>query len=477
VTGIRELAARTPPGRERHVDLLRAAAITAVVIGHWLLTAVTYDQSGRLVGFSALREVTWAHPVTWLFQVMPVFFMVGGFANAASLQAYRDRHAAAGDAGWLLDRGARLLRPTTVLVVVLAAAALVAGLAGADPEQAGAAVWLASLPLWFLAAYLAMVGLTPVMWRLHRRAGLAVLVALLTPVLAGDLLRFRYGVEALGYGNYLFAWLAIHQVGFAWRDGRLPARPAVAVPLLAGGLGGLVGLTVFGPYPVSMVTVPGAEVQNSSPPTLALLALACAQLGLALLLRDPAQRWLRRPRVWLVVVAANSVVLTVYLWHLTAAALVSLGLHLAGVLPTPPVGSVTWLLWRVPWIALLAVVLAGLVAIFGRVETRAAARTPVPGRAGPDGQAEARRGGWTPVVVALARPVPLLVAAVAGYAATVLGLVWQAAAGPGQHGPFALPTGALLLYLAGAGTLRAARAARDSGSAPVIGRAGGAPAR
>jgi hypothetical protein len=81
------------------------------------------------------------------------------------------------------------------------------------------------------------------------------------------------------------------------------------------------------------------------------------------------------------------------------------------------------------------------------------------------------------VVAALARPLPLLVAAVAGYAATVLGLVWQAAAGPGQHGPFALPTGALLLYLAGAGTLRAARAARDCGSAPVIGRAGGAPGR
>jgi fucose 4-O-acetylase-like acetyltransferase len=428
-SGIRELARRTPVWRERHVDLLRAVAITAVVLGHWLIMVVEYDRRGALTGTSALRDLTWAHPVTWLFQVMPVFFMVGGFANAISLSHHRDRGGTA--ARWLLDRGARLIRPTTVLLVSLAAAALAARLLGVAPEQIGRAVWLATLPLWFLVVYLGVVALTPVMFRLHERAGLAVPGLLLLPVAAGDLLRLRYGQEAWAYGNFAFGWLAIHQLGFAWRDGRFGR--GVAVPLVAGGLAGLVLLTVAGPYPVSMVTVPGAAMQNSSPPSLALVALAVVQLGLAVLVAGPVQRWLRRPRPWLAVVAANAVILTVFLWHMTAAVLATVVLHALDRLPTPDVRSAQWLWWRVPWLATLAVVLAALVALFGRVETLGV-------RAAPD------------------RPVWLVAG---GYLAIVAGLLWQAVAGSGDHGPFAMPTGALLLFLAGAALLWLLRSLPD----------------
>jgi hypothetical protein len=448
VTGIRDLAARTPARRERHVDLLRAVAIMAVVLGHWLIIVVEYDRRGRLSGTSALGELTWAHPVTWLFQVMPVFFLVGGFANAASLTAHRSRHAdgAGDDAAWLLERSARLVRPTTVLLVTLAAGALAARALGADPAQIGRAVWMASLPLWFLVVYLGMIALTPLMHAVHRRAGLAVPVLLLVPVAAGDLLRLRYGNEAWAYGNFLFGWLAIHQLGFSWRDGRLPTGPRTSVPLLIGGLAGLYLLTYAGPYPVSLVTVPGETMQNASPPSLALMALASAQLGLALLLRVPCERWLRRTRPWTAVVAANSVILTVFLWHMSAAVLATLALHALGWLPAPPVDSAQWLQWKVPWVAILAVVLAGLVAIFGRIETRAVTR--------PAGIATTPgRPGW------------LAGAAASGYAAVIVGLLWQAAAGSADHGPFALPTGALLLYLAGAAVLRLARAVTRVGAA------------
>ncbi|HEY8472054.1 MAG TPA: acyltransferase family protein [Natronosporangium sp.] len=420
MTRIRELAEQTPATRARHVDLFRAVAITAVVVGHWLIMVVEYDRRGALDGTSALRDLTWAHPVTWLFQVMPLFFMVGGFANALSYQRQRERSRT--PAQWLLDRGARLVRPTVVLLVALAAGAAVTRLLGAAPDQIGRAVWLATLPLWFLIAYLGVVALTPVMFRLHERAGLAVPVVLLVPVVAGDLLRFRYG-EAWAYGNFAFAWLAIHQLGFAWRDGRFGQRAATG--LLAGGLAGLVLLTVAGPYPVSMVTVPGAELQNSSPPSLALVALAAAQLGLVLLLAGPAERWLRRRRPWLAVVAANAVILTVFLWHMTAAVLTTVALHLLDRLPTFDVRSAEWLLWRVPWLAALAIVLAVLVAIVGRVETMR-------------------------VAPAADRPMWLVAA---GYVAMMVGLLWQALAGSASHGPFALPTGALVLFLAGAAVL------------------------
>ncbi|RQX49066.1 acyltransferase, partial [Micromonospora chalcea] len=209
---LRQLAQRTPPGRERYIDLLRALAITMVVLGHWGVTVIGYD-NGRPAGHSALADLRWAWPLTWVAQVMPVFFLVGGYANAASLTSRRRRGGSA--TGWLVDRSARLIRPTTVLLLVLAAGAGIATLRGADAAQVREVIWFATIPLWFLVAYVAVVALTPPMYALHRRFGLAVPVALVVLVALGDLGRLL-GPAVLADGNYLLGWLAVHQVGFAW---------------------------------------------------------------------------------------------------------------------------------------------------------------------------------------------------------------------------------------------------------------------
>ena len=85
---VRDLAVRTPDSRERSADMWRALAIFLVVLGHWFVIAVVY-RDGELSGYNALDVLTWIDPVTWLFQVMPIFFLVGGYASAASLASYR----------------------------------------------------------------------------------------------------------------------------------------------------------------------------------------------------------------------------------------------------------------------------------------------------------------------------------------------------------------------------------------------------
>lgn len=449
---VRQLADRTPPSRERFVDLLRAVAIILVVLGHWLVTVIEYDADGDLIGRSALPHLTWAHPLTWLVQVLPIFFLVGGFANAASLAGHR------GDAtGWLLRRSGRLVRPATVLMAALAGVAFGARLLGVEPEQVRLAVWFASIPIWFLTAYLAIVLLTPVMYALHERFGLAVPLVLVGLVALGDLARLG-GIGWLGRGNFLFGWLAIHQVGFAWRDERanappgrglrrrrLPARPRVAVPLLLVGLAGLLVATLLGPYPVSMINIPGERLHNMSPPTLALIALATAQLGLILLLRNPAERWLQRPRPWRFAVAVNSVILTVFLWHVSALLLVVGALHLLGWLPTPPVGSAAWWLWRIPWLVMAALVLGGLAAILARFEARDARAPNTPPRWLPSG------------VAAVLRRRPRAALTVAGFGAVVLGLLGNSLAPSDGDYWFGMPTGALAAYLLGAALLRLLR--------------------
>ncbi|WP_406070669.1 acyltransferase [Micromonospora sp. NBC_01638] len=458
---VRMLAGRTSAQRERYVDFLRAAAIALVVLGHWTVTVVTYDRSGNLTGFSALTDLVWARPITWLFQVIPVFFLVGGFANAASLVSSRMRGQTATQ--WLLARSGRLVRPTTVLLLVVTAGSLVGRLAGVDSAEIRTVVGFATIPLWFLSAYIAVVALTPVMYRLHRRVGFVVPVTLVLLVALGDIGRLL-GHGPLSGGNFIVGWLAIHQIGFAWYDSfsaekptmspagedrrqrllshRLPMGRRTAALLFLVGFAVLCLLTVVGPYPISMITVPGERLDNSSPPSLALLALAAVQLGLILLLRRPAERMLRRSRPWRAVVGVNAVVLTVFLWHLSAVVVLVGGLNLVHWLPPSSVGTGTWWAWRVPWLAALAVILAGLVAIFGPVEARTA-RSAV-------GRRPARLlGRLTPTLRTVLTAV--------GYGAVVAGLLINSSVRMSAPEPLGLPPGALVAYLVGAGLLRLLR--------------------
>jgi len=85
---------------------------------------------------------------------------------------------------------------------------------------------------------------------------------------------------------------SIHQWGFARRDGIL-TRPGWRPYALSGGAALLAGLVTSGAFPADMVG-PG----NASPPSIALLAYAAAQVGLVLAAKPTATRLLARPRLW-----------------------------------------------------------------------------------------------------------------------------------------------------------------------------------
>ncbi|NDZ69171.1 acyltransferase family protein [Streptomyces cyaneofuscatus] len=320
---VRVLAEATPDTRDRYVDLLRVASLAAVVLGHWLMAAVTPDGVGNL-----LAVVPALQPLTWLLQVMPVFFFVGGFAHALSYRSLlRKRPEGSADsvyAAFLRARLQRLLRPTMVFVLVWGAAALLIQLLGGGDGLTGVTLRLVTQPLWFIGIYLAMVAFTPPLLRLHERYGWGAFAGLAGAAAAVDVLRFAAGVPYVEFLNFAFVWLAlaVHQLGFLRADGRLGAGPglhALRPALLAGGgLITAVTLVAAGPYPLSMVGMPGEKVSNMAPPTLALLCHGLWLVGVVELLRAPAARLLARPRAWRTVVAANGVAMTALLWHLTA---------------------------------------------------------------------------------------------------------------------------------------------------------------
>jgi hypothetical protein len=448
MAALRELADRTPASRERYVDLLRAVAIITVVLGHWLISWVGYDEQGRLTGHSALDSLPWAFPITWVVQVMPVVFIVGGYANAASLTSQRRRGGTA--VTWLLGRTSRLVRPTSALFLVLVAGAVVGQALGTDPVLARMGVWVAAIPLWFLAAYLVVVLATPLMYAVHRRYGWLVVAVLVVLVTLGDLARLG-GMAMLGGGNFVFGWLAIHQIGFFWYDGRLRFGVRTGALVLCGGLAALLALTLIGPYPVSIIDVSGQRLQNASPPTLALLAASVFQLGLVILCHGPAEHWLRRTRPWRGVVGVNSVVFTLFLWHMSAVVLLVGVLAAPHLLPTPAIASTAWWLWRVPWLLLLVVALAPLVAIFGPLESRARVRLVQEQGQEPATSARRRLGS------ALVEDLTLVPLTVVAFAAVIIGLLINNVAPRTGTYLLGMPTLAFVTYLAGAAVLRVLR--------------------
>ena len=386
----------TPASRDRVVDFLRAASICTVVVGHWTI-AIVWWQDGVLRTTSAIGVTSWMWLATWALQVMPIFFFVGGFSNLVTLDASRRRGEP--DRVFVRSRAMRLLRPSAVFFAVWGSITVAMHLldvgAPTGPHLLGETTLLrmflppgATLPfgpLWFLGVYLVVVAVAPWMIALHRRFGWWVPAIMVLGTVAADGFGFLGGVHLLRWFNVAFVLLLPHQLGFFYADGtfgRLPKR--FFWGMIVVGLGGLLLLTndwvwrLFGAvrftwfpgigyYPKSLLGTDVEAVSNAYPPTLCFMLGGIWTIGAVMLLRPVLQRWLQRRRPWKLTIGVNAVIMTLFLWHMTA--------FLGAVLVLWPLGlarehdsTAAWWLQRPVILGLAGLFLVGLVAVFGRFE-------------------------------------------------------------------------------------------------------------
>lgn len=279
---------------------------------------------------------------------MPVFFLVGGYANGASWEAAQRARKSYRE--WLHSRIARLCRPVAPLLLFWGAAAAIARAAGVPEEMIRIATITALVPTWFLVVYFLVVILAPSAHAAWQRFGMASFWIPASIAAALDALYFGAEIRAPGWANYFFLWIAVQQLGYAWRAQRFAARASAAAWCLLG-LALLIVMTELGPWPRSLVGVPGEEISNTTPPHLPLLPLAAFQFGAALLLEPALRRWLARPTPWTATVLLNGTIMTLFLWHSGVMMLVyggAIWLGGAGLSAMP--GSAAWWLLRPAWL-------------------------------------------------------------------------------------------------------------------------------
>ncbi|MFC7308580.1 acyltransferase [Streptomyces monticola] len=362
--------AKTPAHRDRAIDGLRALALLAVPAGHWLLGGFTLDSGGALHNASPLSAFGFFAPLSWVLQMLGIFFLVGGYASVLSYRRSLERGQS--KSAWLRGRVARLGRPVLGVTAVWAALIPVLYALGVPGDSLRTGSTLVIQPLWFVGVYTVITALTPYCVRAAERLGAWAAAPLLGTVAVVDFL--RYGPYAdvmpswLSMINILPGWMFAYQLGVSWGEKRLGKRGAWL--LLIGGTALFAALLLAFHYPASMVGVPGEARTNSHPPSLLVLALAAAQSGAAILLRDRIGRMLRRPALWAPVVVINLSAMTILCWHQTAmfatAATGSFFGEIAGLTTAPD--TLSWIAVRLLWLPVFAAVLIGIARYARRFE-------------------------------------------------------------------------------------------------------------
>lgn len=368
------LADETPVERNRVVDLMRVVSILVVVFGHWLMAAVAF-RDGELVPGHLIGLADWTHPLTWVLQVMPIFFLVGGYSNALSLRSAERR----GEdyAVWLRGRLRRLTLPVIPLLIVWSAFGAVALRAGLDWRTLKLASQVAIVPTWFIAVYVVIVALAPVGLRVWEHFGGRSIWFGLALAAIADLVSIGLGAEPIAYLNYVFVWATVHQLGYAWADGSFEGLGR-RVALVLGGFLGVLALVWVGPYPVAMVGL-GAGLTNSQPPRLTLLLLGVFQSGLVLVAEPILKRLMRRKALWTGVIAVSGQIMTLYLWHSTALVMViAASVAMGGLgLGVEPLGGIWWLT-RPVWFVVLSLLTVMIALVLGRFERPQTDTRPAP---------------------------------------------------------------------------------------------------
>src|ERR1700730_11923726 len=301
-----EVEASTPATRDRAIDIIRIVSLVGVVVVHTIMATSTL-RDGVFIWNNLLAASPVFQALTWVFQVMPLFFFAG---VAASIDSWTP---ATSWGNWMMRRCTRLYRPVFYYLAFWWVA--LALLSTVLPEHvyepvAGISIQL----LWFLGAYVLVLATVPLLSGITTTGRfVAAVVGTYAFIGVVDAIRFNFhDVSALGYLN-MVVWLIPGMFGVAYRRRLLAGRAALTLVVVM--LVVNVAL-LLGPYELSLVGIETQQLKNMTPPSLLLAGHAIMMCAFAIAAAPAIARWALGTRVWWLAAIGNSGAMTLYLWHI-----------------------------------------------------------------------------------------------------------------------------------------------------------------
>lgn len=347
--------------RDTAIDTTRAALLTIVVALHAFMVGVSLDAGGAPVLENAMEHWSGWPMLTWFAQVMPLFFVLGGFASYTQYSRLRARGTTASE--YVSARLVRLLLPAGAAIG--AVAVFLAGLTvtGVSPAVIATAGFRISQPFWFLAVYIGVTALVPAMVWLHERHKALTLVTLATGALVVDIVRVSTDVAAVGALNIAFVWLFAQQWGFALADGTLERWGSRVQRAVGMGAVAVIAVTMLtGFYPTDLYAA-------LNPPMGVLVLVGIVQTMIFLQVRGHIRRLGELPAIARYVNWIGERSMTIYSWHmLVTIAIAGALINAPFSLPVPV--SIDWWLTRPMWFVAVGIAVYAAASVAGGLERR-----------------------------------------------------------------------------------------------------------
>lgn len=315
----------TPLGRDRSIDAIRAYGLIIVVAGHYIMGIVQWNRNVPHLGNTLSSSIS-LQAITWIFQVMPLFFIAGGAANFISWKSAQSKETPY--AVWLWKRAHRLLSPALVyLVVMIALGALITP--NTNREMGRVLLNISTQLLWFLGVYIVTTALTPFTVKLYENFRISSVIIWLGVIAFCDYAHLADTAFApLSLFNFISVWAMVSQFGYAFEKNEIRRNLALVIFTLA--FTSEIWLVAVFPYPISLVGMPTDSVSNMAPPTLVLALHSISIWAILSIFKDKINQLCQKSKVWNVVVGANMAAMTIYLWHIPVIMFLTVGSHLIG---------------------------------------------------------------------------------------------------------------------------------------------------
>src|SRR6056300_1119128 len=214
--------ANTSISRERFIDFTKIIGLLFLIINSFSFLRLQSSGGELFVSNLSVNSQSLI-VVTWFTAGMSLFFFSMGFNNLIAWYSNVGRDGSQWN--YLVDRINALIGPVLVWIIAITVSLnillnlnMIPDFLTTFEDGVISSVEFSLWPLWLVSIYLVMVMFAPFTIYLHKKYPYSTLLSLITMTILIDNINFALNLSYIKLFNYLFFWIAVHQIGYFFAD-------------------------------------------------------------------------------------------------------------------------------------------------------------------------------------------------------------------------------------------------------------------